>query len=140
MAAIVSQHREMLVADTGNNQLAGSWQWAVSSADVLVVPVPLRRDAAAAAARMLFDIAEIDPAVLTRTIVVVTDGPGDQPMVETEAVEAFVQLKVAKVLRMPYEPLFAGGDPIISRRLRAATVESLTVIAATVIELMTAGR
>ncbi|WP_225731085.1 MULTISPECIES: ParA family protein [unclassified Nocardia] len=135
--AILSQQREILVADTGNNQLAGSWQWAISHADVLVVPVPLRRDAAIAAVRMLVDIAQIDPVVLTRTVVVVTDGPGDQPMVETEAVDAFVQLDVARVLRMPYEPLFAGGERILPDHLRPTTTESLTVIAATVVELMT---
>ncbi|WP_063045013.1 hypothetical protein [Nocardia pseudovaccinii] len=140
LAAIVSRHREILIADTGNNQLAGSWQWAVSRADVLVVPVPLRRDAAIAAARMLLDIADIDPEVLARTVVIVTDGPGDQPMVETEAVDTFVRLDVAKVLRMPYEPLFAGGEPIVTSQMRATTTESLTVIAATVVELMTAAR
>ncbi|MEU6562546.1 ParA family protein [Nocardia nova] len=140
LAAIMSRHREILIADTGDNQLAGSWQWAVSHADVLVVPVPLRRDAALTAVRMLDDIADIDPGLLPRTVVIVTDGPGDQPMVETEAVDAFVRLNVAKVLRMPYEPLFAGGEPIISSQLRTTTTESLTVIAAAVIELMTAAR
>ncbi|MBF6215668.1 ParA family protein [Nocardia farcinica] len=136
--AIVSRQREILIADTGNNQLAGCWQWAVSHAAVLVVPVPLRRDAAIAAVRMLIEIDAIDPGVLARTVVIVTDGPGDQPMVETEAVDAFLELHVARVLRMPYEPLFAGGEPIVHSQLRETTVESLTVIAATVVELMTA--
>lgn len=140
LGQLLALSREILIADTGNNQLAGSWQWAIAHSDVLVVPVPLRRDAAIAAVRMLIDISDIDPGVLARTLVIVTDGPGDQPMVETEAVDAFVRLDVAKVLRMPYEPLFAGGEPIIDTQLRATTVESLTVIAAAVVELMNAPR
>ncbi|GAA3133975.1 hypothetical protein GCM10020255_008500 [Rhodococcus baikonurensis] len=56
LADVLAQHREILIADTGNSSLAGSWQWAAAAANVLVVPVPLRRDAAAAAHRMLLDI------------------------------------------------------------------------------------
>ncbi|MDI9915402.1 ParA family protein [Rhodococcus sp. IEGM 1379] len=137
LATILAQHREILIADTGNNRLAGSWQWATSNAHVLVVPVPLRRDAAAAAHRMLLDLAATTrSAVLARTIVVITDGPGDAPMVETEAVEAFLELGVTSVLRMPFEPLFASGERIAASQLRGATTQSLTVVAAAVISLI----
>ena len=138
LATTLAQHREILIADTGNNRLAGSWQWAVTAANVLVVPVPLRRDAAAAAHRMLLDLAAAtSPDAATRTIVVITDGPGDAPMVETEAVDAFLDLGVHAVLRMPFESLFAAGERIAAHQLRRATIESLTVIAAEVITLIT---
>ncbi|NMM90370.1 chromosome partitioning protein ParA [Rhodococcus sp. SRB_17] len=137
LATVLSQHREILIADTGNNRLAGSWQWATSNAHVLVVPVPLRRDAAAAAHRMLLDLAATSHSdVLARTIVVITDGPGDAPMVETEAVDAFLELGVHKVLRMPFEPLFASGERIAPSQLRSTTAQSLTVVAGAVIDLI----
>lgn len=137
VAQILSQHREILIADTGNNRLAGSWQWATSHANVLIVPVPLRRDAAAAAHRMLLDLAATaGPAILSRTIVVITDGPGDAPMVEIEAVDAFLDAGVHSVRRMPFEPMFASGERIVPSQLLRSTTESLTVVASTVIDLI----
>ena len=137
LANVLAQHREILIADTGNSSLAGSWQWAAAAANVLVVPVPLRRDAAAAAHRMLLDrIASVGSDVLACTVVVITDGPGDAPMVETEAVDAFVELGVGAVLRMPFEPLFASGERIAANELRRNTTDALTVLAATVIGLI----
>ncbi|MFJ7621397.1 ParA family protein [Rhodococcus erythropolis] len=136
-AQILSQHREILIADTGNNRLAGSWHWATTHADVLLVPVPLRRDAAAAAHRMLLDLATTaGPAMTARTIVVITDGPGDAPMVEIDAVEAFLDAGVHSVCRMPFEPLFASGERIAPSKLRRSTTESLTIVASTVIDLI----
>ncbi|MFV9454702.1 ParA family protein [Rhodococcus sp. NM-2] len=139
LADILAQHRDILVADTGNNPLAGSWQWAISAADVLVIPAPLRFDAASSAERLLQHLSATGSDVLNRTIVVITDGPGDAPIVEHDAVEAFCKYAVP-VLRMPFEPLFASGERIVPARLRPATTTSLTVIAATVVELMTAAR
>ena len=137
LADVLAQHREILIADTGNSSLAGSWQWAAAAANVLVVPVPLRRDAAAAAHRMLLDIiAAAGRDVLAYTVVVITDGPGDAPMVETEAVDAFVELGVRAVLRMPFEPLFASGERIAANQLRRNTTDALTVLAATIIGLI----
>ena len=136
-ARILSQHREILIADTGNNRLAGSWRWAASHADVLLVPVPLRRDAAAAAHRMLLDLAgTAGPAMVARPIVVITDGPGDAPMVEIHAVDAFLDAGVHSVARMPFEPLFASGERISPSKLRRSTTEALTVVASTVIDLI----
>ncbi|MFD6058245.1 nucleotide-binding protein [Rhodococcus wratislaviensis] len=136
LASILAHHREILVADTGNNPLSGSWQWAVTQADALVVPVPLRRDAATPAHRMLLDLSTSHRVRLDRTVVIITDGPGDNPMVECDTVDAFIALGV-QVLRMPYEPLFAGGERIVPHHLRRTTTDSLTVIAATVVDLIT---
>ncbi|MFD6356727.1 ParA family protein [Nocardia tengchongensis] len=138
LGELLAPHREMLVADTGNNGLSGAWQWAVANSSALVVPVPLRRDAAVGAQQMLADIALIDSAAMSRTLVIVTDGPGDAPLIETEVVDAFLALDVAKVLRMPYEPLFASGERIVPSQLQPTTTESMTVIAAAVVEVILA--
>ncbi|GAA4491021.1 hypothetical protein GCM10023094_55180 [Rhodococcus olei] len=135
LGAILGQHRDVLIADTGNSSHAGSWRWAIAAAHAVVVPVPLRRDAAAAAQRTLAAITANRPDVMPRTIVVITDGPGDAPIVETEAVDAFSALGVP-VCRMPYDPLFASGERIALTHLRPQTRDALTVLAATVVGLM----
>ncbi|MEE2061596.1 ParA family protein [Rhodococcus artemisiae] len=131
LGAILERHYDLLLADTGNASHAGSWQWAITAAHTVVVPVPLRRDAAVVAQRTLSAISAVRPDVLARTVVVITDGPGDAPMVETEAVEAFTALGVS-VCRMPFEPVFASGERIVLSQLRRETRDALTVLAATV--------
>lgn len=135
LAAILGRHYDLLLADTGNATHSGSWQWAIASAHAVIVPLPLRRDAAVAAQRTLAAISAVRPDVLARTVVVITDGPGDAPMVETDVVEAFTELGVP-VCRMPFEPLFASGERIALSHLRRDTQDALTVLAATVVHLM----
>ncbi|MFC9838871.1 ParA family protein [Rhodococcus sp. NPDC127530] len=135
LGAILGRHRDVLVADTGNSSHSGSWRWAITAAHAVIVPVPLRRDAAVAAQRTLATIAAVRPDVLARTVVVITAGPGDVPMVETEAVDAFSALRVP-VCRMPFEPLFASGERIALSQLHRKTQDALTVLAATVVDLM----
>ncbi|AHD24006.1 chromosome partitioning protein ParA (plasmid) [Rhodococcus pyridinivorans SB3094] len=132
---ILGRHYDLLLADTGNSSHADSWRWAISSAHAVLVPVPLRRDSAVAAQRTLAAISIAAPDVLTRTVVVITDGPGDAPMVETDAVDAFSALGVP-VCRMPFDPLFASGERITLSGLRRDTREALTVLAATIVDLM----
>jgi cellulose biosynthesis protein BcsQ len=137
LAAIVAQHRDILVADTGNNPLAGSWQWAVTAADAVVVPVPLRWDAADAAEEMITELASTGNGVLQRTIVVITTGPGDAPMVEHDTVETLRGLGVPLVARMPFEPLFASGERLALTRLQPHTRAALTRLAEEVITTIT---
>jgi MinD-like ATPase involved in chromosome partitioning or flagellar assembly len=134
VADIVAQYREILIADTANGRLAGSWRWAVTSAHTILVPVPLRHDAATAADETLDAIvSSAGPGVLGRVIVVITDGPGDAPAVETDVVQTFTDQGV-RVARMPYEPAFATGGRIAPSQLAPKTVQALNVLAALVME------
>ncbi|WAM19994.1 MinD/ParA family ATP-binding protein [Rhodococcus sp. JS3073] len=137
LAAIVAQHRDILVADTGNNPLAGTWQWAVRTADAIVVPVPLRWDAADAAEEMITELASTATDVLARTIVVITAGPGDAPMAEQATVESLRDLGVPLVARMPFEPLFASGERLALSRLQPQTRAALTRLAEEVVKTIT---
>lgn len=80
-------------------------------------------------------LAAVRPDLLSRTVIVITDGPGDIPGDEHDIVERFSNLKVP-VCRMPYEPLFAGGKRIALSQLRRQTRDALTVLASTAIGLM----
>jgi len=137
LAAIVAQHRDILVADTGNNPLAGTWKWAVATADAVVVPVPLRWDAADAAEEMITELAATATDVLARTIVVITAGPGDAPMAEQATVESLRDLGVPLVARMPFEPLFASGERLALSRLHPQTRAALTRLAEEVVKTIT---
>lgn len=135
---IMSAHREILIADTpGNATLSGGWQWATANAHALIVPVPLRHDTADPGHTMLNDLAAIyGSAILARTIVVITDGPGDNPVVETTAVDAFLELHVHEVVRMPFEPKFASGERIVASQLRPTTTAAVTALAAKIVGLI----
>ncbi|MBP2520967.1 ParA family protein [Rhodococcus erythropolis] len=132
---ILSDHREILIADTGNSRVAGGWRWATDHADVLLVPMPLRLDVDVL--KMLkFLKARHGAAILDRTIVLITDGPGDAPVVEVPEVENLKELGVHRFARMPYEPKFASGGPIALPQLLPATATALTVLAAMVVDLI----
>lgn len=137
LGSILGRHRDVIVADTGNSALAGSWRWAIGAASAVVIPLPMRRDAAKGAQHALASLAAVRPDLLARTVVVITDGPGDAPMVEKEVVEVFTQSQV-RVCRMPFDPLFASGERITLTQLRRETQDALTVLAATVVDLMAA--
>ncbi|WFR70928.1 hypothetical protein P9209_15965 [Prescottella defluvii] len=57
------------------------------------------------------------------------------PTVENEVVEVLAQSQV-RVCRMPFEPLFASGERITVAQLRWEIPDALTVLAATVVDLM----
>ncbi|QSE88081.1 ParA family protein (plasmid) [Rhodococcus pseudokoreensis] len=135
LGMVLSQHRDLIVADTGNSILADSWQWVAGAAHVALIPVPIRTDAAIGAQRTLKALAAVRPDLLSRTVIVITDGPGDIPADEHDIVERFSNLAVP-VCRMPYEPRFAGGKRIALPQLRRPTQDALTVLAATAIGLM----
>ncbi|WP_064076062.1 MinD/ParA family ATP-binding protein [Prescottella equi] len=135
LGSILGRHRDVIVADTGNSALAGSWQWAIGAASAVVIPIPMRRDAAKGAQHALASLAAVRPDLLARTVVVITEGPGDAPMVENEVVEVFTQSQV-RVCRMPFDPLFASGERITLTQLRREARDALTVLAATVVDLM----
>ncbi|WP_342661611.1 hypothetical protein Rruber_05414 (plasmid) [Rhodococcus ruber] len=139
LVALLGRYRELLVVDTGNSHLADTWRWAIAAAHAVLVPVPLRHDAAAAAHRTLHTMTTVRPDVLARTVVIITDGPGDAPGVETDAVDAFTHLGVP-VCRMPFEPQFASGERITLGALRRPTRDALTVLAATAVDLLTRDR
>ncbi|WCT06174.1 ParA family protein [Rhodococcus qingshengii] len=132
---ILSAHREILIADTGNVFLSGGWKWATENADVLLVPMPLREDIDLIDMLTLLTVRH-GTAILDRTIVLITDGPGDAPGVEVPEVEKLRDLGVHRFARMPYEPKFASGGPIALPQLLPATATALTVLAAMVVDLI----
>jgi cellulose biosynthesis protein BcsQ len=140
LGSLLSRFRDLLIVDTGNAENSGRWQWAVGTAQVVLIPVPLRADVVAVARRMVGRIAARRPHGLTGVMVVITDGPGDTPDIEAGEIEQLTRGDgIDVVLRMPYEPVFASGQPITADDLALPTRDALTRLGARVITAMSDG-
>ncbi|MBF6331460.1 MinD/ParA family ATP-binding protein [Nocardia transvalensis] len=126
--AVLRRHRSLVVADTGNNDRAPAFRWAIEHATQLVVPVIGRRDAVVAALRLLDGIADDGHDELAAAAVVVLAAGGDSGM----AAEALSTAGVQRVVGVPFDPVLASGERIVVPRLRRTTVAAWTEVAALV--------
>ena len=138
LMAVLRRHRDLIIVDTGNNATASNWQWAVQHSDMLVIPLPLRRDMAILTMNMLDGIIARGYEHLVRSALVLTVVlPGDKDSVdaalrlEGKLEQEFAALGgVGRIMRVPYEPKFASGERIHYHELGQATVEAYTNVAA----------
>ncbi|MFF3569248.1 hypothetical protein ACFYXQ_15870 [Nocardia jiangxiensis] len=128
--AVLRRHRAMVVADTGNNDRAEGFRWAIQHATALVVPVIGRRDAVLAALRLLDGVADAGREDLAAAAVIVLADLGETTM----AADAFTAAGPHTVLRVPFDPALAGGDRIVVARLPRPTIAAWTQVAATVVD------
>lgn len=120
--AVLRRHRDLLLIDTGTNTYAPAWQWSVTHADELVIPVPLRPDAAKAAYLMCHRLrTEGYGDLVASARVLLTATPASSPALETDISESLFELGVTRFSRLPYDPVLASGD-----RLRASSVSPVT--------------
>ncbi|ATL67375.1 MinD/ParA family ATP-binding protein [Nocardia terpenica] len=126
--AVLRRHRALVVADTGNNDRAPGFRWAIENATQLVVPVIGRRDAVVAALRLLDGVADNGREELAAAAVIVLATAGDCRM----AAEALTTAGVQPAVQVPFDPVLAGGERIVVSRLTTATVSAWTEVAATV--------
>ncbi|TFI44807.1 ParA family protein [Rhodococcus sp. 1R11] len=138
LMAVLRRHRDLIIVDTGNNATASNWQWAVQHSDILVIPLPLRRDMAILTMNMLDGIIARGYEHLVRSALILTVVlPGDKDSVDTALrLEGWLEKEleaiggVGRIMRMPYEPKFASGERIHYHELNRATVEAYTNVAA----------
>ena len=131
LMAVLRRHRDLIFIDTGNNPLAGNWQWTIAHADLLVIPIPVRVDMAKQAFHMLDGImARGYGHLVSSAVVLLTTPTGADPQLESLIVDELSALGVQQFMQVGYEPMFAAGDRIVYDRLQSATVEAYTNIAA----------
>jgi MinD-like ATPase involved in chromosome partitioning or flagellar assembly len=139
LMAVLRRHRDLIFIDTGNNPVAANWLWAVQHSNLLVVPLPLRRDMAKMALQMLEGIADRGFGQLVRSAIVLTVvTPGSDPSLEADIEEEFGRLGVTNIIRVPYEPSFATGERIVYDRLLPSTIEAYTNVAAEIADSLAA--
>ncbi|MET3960055.1 MinD-like ATPase involved in chromosome partitioning or flagellar assembly [Rhodococcus sp. OAS809] len=137
--AVLRRHRNLIFVDTGNNPVAPNWLWAVQHSNLLVVPLPLRRDMAKMALQMLEGIADRGYGHLVRSAIILTVvTPGSDPSLEADIEEEFGRLGVTNIIRVPYEPSFATGERIVYDRLLPSTTEAYTNVAAEIADSLAA--
>ncbi|AYA27528.1 hypothetical protein C6369_000425 [Rhodococcus rhodochrous] len=137
LGAVLRRHRDLLIIDTATTPQAGAWQWAVRHADVLVVPLPMRRDMAQHAYAMLDGLRKRGFEHLVRSaIVLLCATPGSDPNLETAIVDEFDSLGVQTYVRVPFEPVFATGERITLEALSQSSIIAWTNVAAMVTDAL----
>ena len=117
---ILSRFFAVIIVDTGNNEKASNWLAALNVADALVVPAKWRHDSILGANRMLESLAAQHHQLLTRTLIVGTNGPGDsQAEPRARALEWFG--KSHAVVEVPTDPHLHAGTVIDRRNLSPRT-------------------
>jgi MinD-like ATPase involved in chromosome partitioning or flagellar assembly len=121
-----------LILDTGNNEADATWQFAVSTADVLVVPMRASRDHLWVAARMMAGL-QVRPRMqqLTRNAIAVVSDPDGQRFDESD--EQWLAEHFAAVLYVPPDPAIAEG-PLRFDRLSVTSRRAWTLVGAAVAE------
>lgn len=129
--AVLRRHRDLLLIDTGTNTHAPSWLWATSHADALVIPVPLRRDAAKGAWLMCRALIDAGHEQLVRSArVLLTVTPSSSRSLESDVAEGLHELGVERFSRLPYDPALASGERIRSSTVSPTTRQAFTEAAA----------
>lgn len=137
LGAVLRRHRDLLIIDTATTPQAGAWQWTVRHADLLVVPLPMRRDMAQHAYAMLDGLRKRGLEHLVRSaIVLLCATPGSDPNLETAIVEEFDALGVQTYVRLPFEPVFATGERITLEALSQDSIIAWTNVAALVTDAL----
>ncbi|WCT06207.1 MinD/ParA family ATP-binding protein [Rhodococcus qingshengii] len=139
--AVLRRHRDLIFIDTGNEPVAASWRWAVQHSNLLVIPLPLRRDTALLSLEMLDTITASGFGHLVRSAFILTVmTPGSDAKLEAELVERLGKRGVpaSNVIRVPYEPAFTSGERILYDRLLPSTIEAYTNVAAEIADALAA--
>lgn len=137
LGAVLRRHRDLLIIDTATTPQAEAWQWAVHNADVLVVPLPMRRDMAQHAYAMLDGLVKRGLDHLVRTaIVLLCATPESDPSLESVIVDEFDALGVQTYVRVPFEPVFASGERITLETLSQTSIIAWTNVAAMVTDAL----
>lgn len=129
--AVLRRHREMVVLDTGSNDRADGFRWAVANATQLVVPIIGRRDVVVSALRLLDGLAEEGYEELVSRAVIALCNTGSQ---HDEATEALAAAGITRIVRVPFDATLASGERIVLGRLAQSSVRAWTEVAATVVD------
>lgn len=127
--AVLRRHREMVFVDTGSNDRAEGFRWAVANATQLVVPIIGRRDVVVSALRLLDGIAEDGHEELAARAVIALCGVGPQHDGVAETLES---AGITRIVRVPFDPTLASGERVVVTRLTRNSVRAWTEVAATV--------
>ena len=134
VAAVLRRHRTGVFVDTGNDDLAENWKWTADHADLLVIPMTYRHDAARTVGDMLDGLhARGLDRLVQRAIVALAPTPGADPGDRDLIAGALADAGISRFVDVPYEPLFEGsGTRIAEDRLTYSTHVAYTHLAAEV--------
>lgn len=132
--SVLRRHRTVVFVDTGNDDLADNWQWVTANAHQLVIPMTIRRDAAAKVVQMLHGLHARDLSHLVETAVVAIAATPESTVADRDLIlDELQDAGITQILEMPYEPAFGGsGGRIVAARLSRQTTAAYTALAGVV--------
>lgn len=138
--SVLRRHRTVVFVDTGNDDLADNWQWVTANAHQLVIPMTIRRDAAAKVAQMLHGLHSRGLSHLVETAVVAIAATPESTVADRDLIlDELQDAGITQILEMPYEPAFGGsGGRIVAARLSRRTTAAYTALAGVVADNLAA--
>lgn len=138
--SVLRRHRTVVFVDTGNDDLADNWRWVTANAHQLVIPMTIRRDAAAKVAQMLHGLHARGLSHLVETAVVSIAATPESNVSDRDVIVDELQAAgITQILEMPYEPAFGGsGGRIVASRLSQATTAAYTALAGVIADNLVA--
>lgn len=134
---LLTRFYRVVVIDTGNNEGSSNWREAMRAADVLVVPIKWKASGASAAVQMLEDLQRQGPAaqdLVRRTVVAVSNGPGDLNKDIERQLRPYFAKRAAAVVDIPTDLHIAAEGPLDHAALHPATRRAALELAAKVSE------
>lgn len=134
MHAVLRQHYNLAIVDTGNASTAATWQAAVDVADTVVVAITNKEDAARRAFVTIDALRKAGHAdKLSRSIALITQ-PAEASTERLDKVRELLAQHVAAVIVIPFDPALDEGDEIDWDRLHKKTRRAYLEATAALIE------
>lgn len=138
MHEVLTRYFPILIVDTGNSESAPNWQTALSLADVIVVPLRMRRDHLIPASQMLARLSERGVDIARKVVTVVSNG---NITVRPDAAEFTEQwFSMFPRIDVPYDPVIESSGPMTWATLSPATRRAYRQLGATVIPMAVASK
>lgn len=135
---VIARYFPILLVDTGNSMAAANWRAAIEAADVIVIPLQLKEDHIALAARLVSEFRNQGIDVSRRVVIVTSNGRVKIHSEAAELARAWFSGSVTEFI--PYDPVIADESVIVWSDLHRHTQLAYRRLAAQVIPMAIAAQ
>ncbi len=135
---VIARYFPILLVDTGNSMAAANWRAAIDSADVIVIPLQLKEDHIALAARLVSEFRHQGIDVSRRVVIVTSNGRVKIHSEAAELARAWFSGSVTEFI--PYDPVIADESVIVWSDLHKQTQLAYRRLAARVVPMAIAAQ
>lgn len=135
---VIARYFPILLVDTGNSMAAANWRAAIDTADVIVIPLQLKEDHIALAARLVSEFRHQGIDVSRRVVIVTSNGRVKIHSEAAELARAWFSGSVTEFI--PYDPVIADESEIVWSELHRSTQLAYRRLAARVVPMAIAAQ